>query len=112
MNFRLYLLQRLTAALMLPMVLGHLAVILYASSRGISASDILGRTRGSIGWGLFYGLFVLAAAVHGAIGIRNVVREWGPTPIVRSDRRLDAIMWLVGILLAGLGFRALYAVVS
>ena len=34
----------------------------------LSAAEILGRTRGSIGWAAFYGLFVVAAALHGAIG--------------------------------------------
>ena len=44
MNVRLYLWQRLTAVLMLPLVLLHLATILYASRRGLSAADILGLT--------------------------------------------------------------------
>ena len=78
MNVRLYILQRATAAIMAPLVLAHIAVIFYATSRGLSAAEILGRTRGSIGWGLFYGLFVLAAAVHGAIGLRAVASEWTP----------------------------------
>ena len=107
MNVRLYILQRATAAIMAPLVLGHLAVIFYATSRGLSAADILGRTRGSVGWGLFYGLFVLAAATHGAIGVRVVVSEWlglGP-----PQARL--LMWAFGLILAGLGLRAVAAVV-
>ena len=76
MNVRLYILQRATAAIMAPLVLVHLVVIFYATSHGLSAADILGRTRGSIVWGLFYGVFVLAAAMHGAIGVRVVASEW------------------------------------
>ena len=49
MNVRLYVWQRLTAAIMLPLVLLHIAVIFYASRKGMSAADILARTRGSIG---------------------------------------------------------------
>ena len=52
MNVRLYILQRATAAIMAPLVLAHLVVIFYATSRGLSAAEILGRTRGSIGWGV------------------------------------------------------------
>ena len=48
MNVRLYILQRATAAIMAPLVLAHLAIIFYATSRGLSAADILGRTRGSM----------------------------------------------------------------
>src|SRR5690606_20414257 len=76
MTFRLYALQRLSAALMVPLIIGHLIVIFYATSNGLSAAEILGRTRGSLGWALFYGIFVVLAAIHGAIGLRSVLREW------------------------------------
>jgi len=107
MNVRLYLLQRATAAIMAPLVLAHLVLIYYATSRGLSAADILGRTRGSLVWGAFYALFVLCAAVHGAIGVRAVVGEWTPL----RGRALDVAMWAVGLLLAVLGLRAVAAVV-
>jgi fumarate reductase subunit C len=112
MNIRLYLWQRATAALLVPLIVGHLILILYATRKGLSAADILARTRGSIAWALFYGTFVVAAAVHGAIGIRNVLREWGPSRLRSSDRGLDAVMWGVGLILCTLGFRAVYAVIS
>jgi fumarate reductase subunit C len=107
MTFRLYLLQRLTALLMAPLILAHIAVILYATRNGLSAADILGRTRGSIVWGLFYGLFVLLAAVHGAIGVRAVLSEWTKL----SPTVLDALMGILAGMLLALGLRAVYAVV-
>ncbi len=107
MNVRLYILQRTTAAIMVPLVLAHLVLIFYATRRGLSAADILGRTRGSIGWGAFYGLFVLAAATHGAIGVRAVASEWTRL----RGRRLDILMWAIGLALAALGLRAIAAVV-
>ena len=51
MNVRLYVWQRATAAVMAPLVLGHIAVIFYATRQGFSAADILSRTRGSIAMG-------------------------------------------------------------
>lgn len=111
MTYRLYLLQRLTSAIMAPMVLGHLVLIFLATRDGLSAAEILARTRGSVGWAVFYGLFVLAAAIHGAIGIRNVLAEWAPSRIAHSLRTLDGAMWCFGVGLAMLGFRAVYAVV-
>jgi fumarate reductase subunit C len=107
MNVRLYVLQRATAMVMVPLVLAHLVVIHYATSRGLSAADILGRTRGSFGWGAFYAAFVLAAATHGAIGVRAVASEWAKL----KRGRLDVLMWGVGLLLAALGLRAVVAVV-
>ena len=62
MNLSLYLWQRGTAALMAPMVIVHLVVIFYAARHGLTAADILGRVRGSLGWGSFYALFVAAAS--------------------------------------------------
>ncbi|MBS0243622.1 MAG: succinate dehydrogenase [Proteobacteria bacterium] len=106
-NVRLYLLQRATALLMAPLVIGHVIVIFYATRHGLSAAEILGRTRGSLGFGLYYASFVLAAAMHGAIGIRSVAHEWAGL----SGRKLDLAMWAVGLGLAALGLRAVYAVV-
>ena len=107
MNVRLYLWQRLTAALMLPLLLVHLAVIFYAMRKGFSAADILSRTRGSIAWAAFYGVFVVAVAVHAPIGLRTVLAEW--TPLGARTRAVIAIAF--GVLLAVLGFRAVAAVV-
>jgi fumarate reductase subunit C len=106
MNVRLYILQRATAVVMVPLVLAHLVVITTRRA-GAQRADILGRTRGSIGWGAFYALFVLAAATHGAIGVRVVASEWTGL----RGRPLDILMWGVGLVLAGLGLRAVVAVV-
>ena len=43
MEARLFLLQRLSAAVMAPLVLIHLGLILYAVEHGLSAEAILGR---------------------------------------------------------------------
>jgi fumarate reductase subunit C len=107
MNVRLYVWQRGTAALMVPLVGVHLAVIFYATKQGLSAADILSRTRGSIAWGAYYGVFVAAVSIHAAIGVRNVLTEWSPL----SDRRAGQLAVAFGLLLAALGFRAIAAVV-
>ncbi len=107
MNVRLYLWQRATAAVMAPMVLVHLGIIFYATRHGLSAADILSRTRGNVGWLLFYGAFVLAAAIHASIGVRNVLCEWAGL----RDRQSGALAIAFGIVLLALGLRAVAAVV-
>jgi fumarate reductase subunit C len=107
MTMRLYVWQRATAALMVPLVLVHIAVIFYASHKGMAAADILSRTHGSIVWASYYGLFVAAASIHAAIGVRNVLTEWSPL----IDRRAGLFALLFGLLLAALGARAVVAVV-
>ena len=108
MNVRLYLWQRGTAVVILPLLLVHLAVILYASRKGLSAADILARTRGSVAWALYYGVFVAAISVHASIGARTVLAEWTPLPA----RAVNPVAILFGLLLALLGFRAVIAVVA
>src|SRR6478672_2083461 len=107
MSLRLYVWQRLTAAVMAPLVLVHVAVIFYASRKGLSAADILGRTRGSLMGASFYGAFVAAAALHAAIGVRNVLVEWSPL----GEGRAGMFSTLFGLLLLVLGLRAVAAVV-
>jgi len=107
MNVRLYLWQRLTAALMVPLVLVHVAVIFYATRKGLTAADILGRTRGSLTWASFYGLFVVAVAVHASVGVRTVLSEWSPLP----DRAAGICAVVFGVALLALGLRAVAAVV-
>ena len=102
----LYMLQRLTALVMVPLVLGHLAVIVYATRAGLSAEAILGRTAGSLFWAGFYGLFVVAAAIHGTIGLRTVLAEM----LGWRGRGLDVAMVCFCIALLGLGLRAVVIV--
>jgi succinate dehydrogenase subunit C len=106
MNVRLYVWQRLTAAVMVPLVLVHVAVIFYATRKGMSAADILARTRGSVIWASVYGLFVAAVAIHAAIGVRNVLAEWSPL----DDRGAGIVASGFGLVLLGLGLRAVVAV--
>jgi fumarate reductase subunit C len=107
MSMRLYVWQRLTAALMVPLVLVHVAVIFHATRNGMSAADILGRTRGSMAWALFYGSFVAAVAIHAAIGVRNVLIEWSPL----AERPAGIFGAALGGFLLVLGLRAVAAVV-
>ena len=106
LNFRLYMIQRLTALLVAPFVLGHLAVMIYSIQGGLSAAEILGRTQGSFLWFLFYGTFAFSVAIHGAIGLRTVLHEWGGI----GGKVLDVAMWGLGLALFLLGGRAVWAV--
>ena len=106
LTLRLYMLQRITAMLMAPLVMGHLAVMIYAIQGGLDTAEILGRTQGSVVWFLFYGTFVVAVAIHGAIGLRTIIHEWGGV----RGAALEAVMWVTGVILLGLGARAVWSV--
>ncbi len=70
----LWIAQRGSAALLALCVAVHLATIIYAVRGGLSAAEILGRTRGNGAWLAFYCVFVLAVAIHAPIGLRAVLR--------------------------------------
>jgi fumarate reductase subunit C len=106
MNPALFVAQRLSALVLALAVTVHLGTILYAVRGGLTAAEILARTHGNIGFALFYGLFVVAVAIHAPIGLRNILREWtrwrGLSP--------DIALGLFAALLLALGFRAVFAV--
>lgn len=106
LDLRLYIAQRLSALVMVPLVLGHIAVMIYAIQGGLSTAEILGRTQGSLLWFLFYGSFVVAVSVHAAIGLRVIAHEWGGL----RGRVLDWLMWGIGACLFYVGILAVFAV--
>jgi fumarate reductase subunit C len=99
--------QRVSAMVLAVCVIVHLVTIIYAVRNGLSAAEILGRTRGSIAWGAFYALFVAAVAVHAPIGVRNILAEFG-----WRGRGVDVLMMALALTLAMWGLRAVWAVVS
>ena len=107
LGIRLYLAQRLSAMVMAPLVIGHIAAMIYAVRGGLDAAEILSRTQGSVLWGLFYGVFVVAVSIHAAIGLRVVVHEH----LKLAGRVLDGFTLVVGLGLLALGGRAVIAVV-
>lgn len=107
LGIRLYVLQRVSAMIMAPLVLAHLLVMIYAIQGGVSAEEILGRTHHSLFWGFVYGLFVLAVAGHAAIGVRVIAYEW----LNIRGALLNLITVAFSLALLFLGGRAVYAVV-
>jgi len=104
----LFLAQRVSALVLALAVTVHLATILYAVRGGLTAAEVLSRTHGNVAFLLFYGLFVVAVAVHAPIGLRNVLREW----TTWRGQSLDLALVLFAVLLLSFGMRAVFAVYS
>ena len=92
--------QRVSAVVLAVCVVVHLATIIYAVQGGLTAAEILGRTRGHAGWLAFYSVFVLAAGVHAPIGLRAVAGEW--LGWNGRSRELVLLILSMGILWAGM----------
>jgi len=102
----LWVAQRASAAVLALCVTVHLATMVYAIRGGLSAAEILSRTKGNLGWLVFYTVFVLAVTVHAPIGLRSVVTEWFGW---RGATR-DVFLLGLAMLLAVMGMRAVFGV--
>ncbi len=102
----LWIAQRASAVALALCVVVHLVTMIYAIRGGLSAAEILGRTRGTVGWLVFYTAFVIAAAVHAPIGLRSVLMEWAGWRGAARDAALAAF----ALSLAVLGMRAVLGV--
>lgn len=98
--------QRVSAAVLALCVVVHLATMIYAVRHGLSAADILGRTRGNYAWFAFYATFVAAVAIHAPIGVRTVVGEM----LGLRGAWVDIALLVFGAALALWGWRAVFAV--
>ncbi len=104
----LWLAQRVSAAVLALCVVVHLATMIVAVRGGLTAAEILGRTRGSAVWAVFYAVFVLGVAIHAPIGLRAIVAEMRGG----HGRGIDMAMLAFAAVLLTLGLRAVYAVTA
>jgi len=102
----LWIAQRASAAVLALCVIVHLFTIIYAVQGGLSAAEILGRTRGNVAWFTFYSIFVLGVAVHAPIGLRSIFIEW----LGWRGRSRDGVVVAFAAVLAWMGMRAVFAV--
>lgn len=108
MSATVFLAQRVTAAILALLVVAHLSMIIAAEHAGLTAGAILSRTHHNLALFGFYALFVIAAAIHAPIGLRNIIAEWSGW----RGRSLDLAMGAFALALLGIGLRAVFAVYS
>lgn len=106
LEVRLWAAQRATAFVLAACVAVHLATIIHAVRGGLTAGEILARTHGNLAWAAFYAVFVVAAAVHAAVGLRNILAEW----LHWRGAAAGFAVLAFGVLLVAAGLRAVWAV--
>jgi fumarate reductase subunit C len=99
--------QRLSAMVLAVCVVIHLVMIVYASRGGLTAADILARTRGNVPFAAFYSVFVVACAVHVPIGLKAIAVEW----LGWRERNAAMAAVFIALALLAMGLRAVYAVI-
>ena len=104
---RLWYWGRISSMVLAFCVLVHLAIIVYAVRGGLSGAEVLARTHGSLAFGLFYTVFVLACVVHVPLGLARIVRE----ELGWRERNVNLLAVVAALLLLVLGLRSVYGVV-
>jgi fumarate reductase subunit C len=102
----LWIAQRASAGVLALCVVVHLITIIYAVRGGLTAAEILERTRGNVAWFAFYSLFVLAVTIHAPIGLRAVLGEW----LGWRGASREIFLLVSAAALAWMGMRAVFAV--
>jgi fumarate reductase subunit C len=105
-QIHLWFAQRVSAMVLALCVVVHLLTIIYAVRNGLTAAEILGRTRGHAGWLAFYAVFVAAVALHAPIGLRTILSEAAGA----RSRAIDILAVAFGLLVLAMGLRAVWAV--
>ena len=99
---RLWLAQRISAFVLAIAVTVHLAGIVTAVQGGLTAAEIIERVGGNGVLALFYGVFVIACAVHAPIGLRTVLSEM----TALKPASANGIAFTFGALILLLGLQA------
>ncbi len=99
---KLWLWQRMSAAVLGLCVVVHLITMVYAVQNGLSAAEIIDRVSGNIAWLIFYSVFVIAVAVHAPIGIRTILSE--VTSL--GKKQVHFVMAAFCLVILVMGFRA------
>lgn len=100
LEIKLWLAHRLTGMALGLFVIIHLVTILVVIKGGLSAAEVMERTSRNFIVAIFYGLFVIAAAVHSAIGLRTVAHEvlhWKRSTLNVMTLIFFAFLCVVGI---------------
>jgi fumarate reductase subunit C len=105
---KLWYAMRLSSMVLAVCVLIHIITVIYAVRGGLSATEILGRTHGNWFFAGFYGVFVVACAVHVPIGLGAVASEW----LGLRERMALIAAQIVGLVILVMGLRAVYGVVA
>lgn len=103
-----FVLQRASAAILAICVVVHLATIIYAVRNGLTANAIVARMHANAAWPGFYGVFVVAVAIHAPLGLRTVADEW----LGLRGRGADAALCVIALVLLGGGLYAVWALTA
>ncbi len=106
-----WLLQRVSGLLLAIFLFTHVKVLHWDfdfTTQGLlDFTFVIDRLQGSVGWSIFYFLFIISALFHGLSGLWAVVLDFRPSKIFQHVWL--AVLWTVGIIAAYYGLTTLSA---
>ncbi|MFT5720133.1 MAG: fumarate reductase subunit C [Motiliproteus sp.] len=99
LEIKLWLIHRLSAMVLGLFVVIHLVTMIVVIQGGLSSEEIMTRTQGSYLIGSFYLAFIIAAALHGSIGLRTVAQEvigWKGTSLNVAAAGFCVLLCIIG----------------
>ncbi len=104
-----WLLQRISGAFLAVFLFTHVKVLHWDfdfSTQGfIDFTFVIDRLSGSIGWAIFYFLFIISSLFHGLNGLWAVILDFRPSN--GTQKLWLAILWVVGAAMAIYGLKTL-----
>lgn len=104
-----WLLQRVSGAFLAVFLFTHVKVLHWDfdfSTQGfIDFTYVIDRLSGSVGWSVFYFLFILSALFHGLNGLWAVILDFRPSN--GMQKAWLTILWIIGIGMAIYGLKTL-----
>ncbi len=106
-----WLLQRVSGLFLAIFLFTHVKVLHWDfdfTTQGLlDFTFVIDRLQGSVGWSIFYFLFIISALFHGLNGLWAIVLDFRPSRVFQHVWL--AVLWTVGILAAYYGFTTLSA---
>ncbi len=90
---KLWYYQRISAMVLTLCVAIHLIIIYYAIQDGLSAGEILARTRGNLAFALFYEIFVLACNIQSGFLIRALPVLLAAFILILGTAAVIGVVW-------------------
>jgi succinate dehydrogenase hydrophobic anchor subunit len=104
-----WFLQRITGLFLAIFLFTHVKVLHFdfdfAKDGLMDFGFVITRLKSSIGWGIFYFLFIISALFHGLSGLWGIVMDFRPSPA--GKKVWLTVIWIIGIAISAWAFNTL-----
>ena len=98
--------QRITGVFLAFFVIVHLNVLHFGGGeKFIDFNAVTQRLQSSVGWRIFYVVFLAVVLFHGLNGVWGIIADYRPSP--GAGKAIKAFLWILGIVATVYGIFAI-----